>query len=218
MSLYALADHMASKGRNGDSILVHMTPGEVRGLQALALAHGGSLTINPETGLPEANFLKKLLPAIAGLALNTFVPGLGTAIGSALGTTAAVGTGLAVGGVTALATGSLSRGLMAGLGAYGGASLGEGLMGAGSDAAVLNSAGTLASGADAAAVADYANKAVAAREAFSAQPFMDRLGQGVSATWPRLQCWPTKVCRPPPRCPRAKATCAPTSSTPIPKV
>jgi hypothetical protein len=42
--------------------------------------------------------------------------------------------GAAVGGLTTLATGSLSRGLMAGLGAYGGAGMAEGLMGAGTAA------------------------------------------------------------------------------------
>ena len=49
-------------------MLVHMAPQEVAGLQSLALAHGGSLTINPDTGLPEAGFLKKLLPMLAGAA------------------------------------------------------------------------------------------------------------------------------------------------------
>ena len=131
MSLHVLADHMASKGRNGDSMLVHMTPGEVAGLHALALKHGGELTINPDTGLPEASFLKSLLPMLAGAALNFFVPGLGAAVGGAFGLGAAAGTGIAVGGLTTLATGSLSRGLMAGMGAYGGAGLTEGLMGAG---------------------------------------------------------------------------------------
>jgi hypothetical protein len=52
-------------------------------------------------------------------------------VGGAFGASAAVGTGIAVGGLTGLATGSLSKGLMAGLGAYGGAGLGESLMGAG---------------------------------------------------------------------------------------
>ena len=65
-----LASLLDSRGRNGDSMLVHMTPGEVQGLQALALAHGGSLTINPETGLVEANFLKKILPMVAGALLG----------------------------------------------------------------------------------------------------------------------------------------------------
>jgi hypothetical protein len=136
MSLAVLANHMASKGRNGDTMLVHMTPEEVHGLHALALAHGGRLTINPETGLPEANFLKKLLPMIAGMALNAFLPGVGTAIGAALGgLSGAVGTGILVGGVTGLATGSLRQGIMAGMGAYGGASLMGGLQAAGATAA-----------------------------------------------------------------------------------
>jgi len=104
------------------------------------MKHGGSLTVNPDTGLPEANFLKSLLPMLAGFALNAFVPGLGSAIGGALGTSAAVGTGIAVGGITGLATGSLSKGLMAGLGAYGGAGLGEGLMGAGGSQLVAGGA------------------------------------------------------------------------------
>jgi hypothetical protein len=133
MSLHALANQMAAKGRNSDSMLVHMAPQEVAGLQALAMKHGGSLTINPDTGLVEANFLKKLLPAIAGFALNAFAPGFGSAIGAALGGLgSAAGTAIGLGGITGLATGSLSKGLMAGMGAYGGASLAGGVMGAGS--------------------------------------------------------------------------------------
>jgi hypothetical protein len=139
MSLAVLADHMASKGRGPDSMLIHMSPTEVQGLQALAMKNGGSLTINPETGLPEAGFLDKLLPAIIGFGLNYFVPGLGSAIGGALGTSAAVGTGLAVGGVQALRTGDIGKGIAAGLGAYGGAGLSEGLMAAGSTEAGLSS-------------------------------------------------------------------------------
>ena len=121
MSLAVLANHMASKGRNGDSMLVHMSPEEVRGLQALAVMHGEKLTINPETGLPEAFSLKSLLPMIAGMALNAFLPGVGTAVSGALGITGAaagaIGTGLTVGAVTGLASGSLQKGIMAGLGA-----------------------------------------------------------------------------------------------------
>jgi hypothetical protein len=127
MSLPAIAQHIQAQGRNNDSVLVHMTPNEVHGLQSLAMAHGGSLTVNPQTGLPEAGFLEDILPIVAGFALNAFLPGVGTAIGSALGTSGAVGTGLLVGGATGLATGSLEKGLMAGLGAYGGAGLGTGI-------------------------------------------------------------------------------------------
>lgn len=139
MSLHTLANHMSAHGRGPDSTLVHMSPREVQGLQALAMRHGGSLTINPQTGLPEAGILENLLPAIAGFALNAFAPGIGGAVGSALGLgeglASTVGTGLLVGGVTGLASGSLEKGLMAGLGAYGGAGLGSSLLSAG-DAAL----------------------------------------------------------------------------------
>jgi hypothetical protein len=117
MSLHIAAQHLASKGRNGDTELVHMTKGEIKGLQALAMAHGGSLSINPNTGLAEASFLKNLLPMIAGI-------GLSIASGGAL--TPLMTAGI-VGGGTALATGDIGKGLMAGLGAYGGAGLGAGL-------------------------------------------------------------------------------------------
>jgi hypothetical protein len=59
------AQGLASLGRGNDSMLVHMTPNEVQGLQGLAMAHGGSLTVNPQTGLPEAGFLDFVLP-VAG--------------------------------------------------------------------------------------------------------------------------------------------------------
>jgi hypothetical protein len=117
MSLHSLANHLQSAGRGEDKVLVHMTPGEVNGLQSLAMAHGGSLTINPETGLPEAGILKSLLPMLAGGALTFFS-------GGALSPLAA---SMIVGGGTAAATGSLKKGLMAGLGAYGGAGMGAGL-------------------------------------------------------------------------------------------
>jgi len=142
MSLQALAGNLQSAGRGDDSLLVHMTPGEVHGLQSLAMAHGGSLTINPQTGLPEAGFLsdilKAALPIAAGFALGP--AGLGM---SALGAAATVG------GVSALATGSLQKGLMAGLGAYGGVGLGESLAGAGQAAAVNEAAPAVSAGTEA---------------------------------------------------------------------
>ena len=122
MSLHTLANHLQQAGRGDDKILVHMTPKEVGGLQSLAMAHGGSLSINPQTGLPEAGILGKLLPSVLGFALGPAGMGLMTATQA----------GLASGVVGTLATGSLSKGIMAGLGAYGGASLGESLMNAGS--------------------------------------------------------------------------------------
>ena len=184
MSLHALATDMASKGRNGDSMLVHMTPGEVRGLQALALKHGGTLTTNPDTGLPEANFLKSILPILAGLALGP--AGMGIAFG---GLSSAASAGLLVGGVTGLATGSLSKGLMAGLGAYGGAGLGGGLsdLGAGELAQGQISANmpTLAEGATQSQIADYAQQVkdlrTAGLQGASQLPMADKLSAGFSS-------------------------------------
>lgn len=111
-----LASLLASRGRDGDSVLVHMTPGEVEGLQALAVANGGSLSVNPDTGLPEANFLKAILPAIAGSTLKTLFPKLGSAT-----------TGLIVGAATGLIDKSFDKGLRSGLSAYSGAKTMEGL-------------------------------------------------------------------------------------------
>jgi hypothetical protein len=128
---------IASLGRGQDSMLVHMTPGEVQGLQRLAMSHGGSLTINPQTGLPEAGFLSSLLPMLAGI-------GIEYASGSPIG--GMIGAG--IGGVTALTSGSLSKGLMAGLGAYGGASLGGSLASMGAEQAQGLAATDLANATD----------------------------------------------------------------------
>ena len=105
-----MAQQLQSQGRGEDSMLVHMTPAEVNSLQGLAMAHGGSLTINPETGLPEAGWLGKLLPTIIGAAL------------AATGVGAPLAAGI-VGAGEFARTGSLKKGLMAGLGAFGGAGM-----------------------------------------------------------------------------------------------
>jgi hypothetical protein len=132
MSLHKFAEQVASQGRGEDSLLVHMTPDEVQRLQSFAQANGRSLTINPDTGLPEAGMLSDLFKMVAPIALGAFlgpgafgIAGMGLSAGTA---------GLITGGITSLATGSLSRGLMAGLGAYGGAGLAQGFMDAGTTA------------------------------------------------------------------------------------
>ena len=121
------AQAVQSQGRGKDTMLVHMTPNEVRGLQALAMSQGGSLTINPATGLPEAGILDAILPIAAGFALGP----AGFALMSA------PMAALTVGGVTALATGDLMKGLSAGLGAFGGASMGQALATTGAEAQSL---------------------------------------------------------------------------------
>jgi hypothetical protein len=145
--LASVAQNLADKGRKGDSMLVHMTPDEVAGLQALAQQMGGSLTINPQTGLPEANIFKKLLPMALGFALGP--AGFGVF-------QSALTAGLAVGAGYTLATGSLQQGISAGLGAYGGSNLGTGLQAAGTagaDAAVGQAAANQAATDSAASVA-----------------------------------------------------------------
>ena len=120
MSLHDIAKHVESQGRGQDTVLVHMTPNEVGGLQALAKSQGGSLTRNPQTGLYEAGFLSSVLPMVAGVAASAF-------LGPEMLPLVAGGIGLA----DYAMTGSLQQGLMAGLGAWSGYSLGAGIGAAG---------------------------------------------------------------------------------------
>jgi hypothetical protein len=153
-----MANQLQSMGRGEDSMLIHMTPGEVNSLQGLAMAHGGSLTINPQTGLPEAGWLGKLLPTILGAALAA------TGVG-------APAAALMVGaGQTAL-TGSLQKGLMAGLGAFGGAGLagaagvGGSLLGGNAGGLLGESAGLFGANMGLGAAAPAASGAVTAAAA-----------------------------------------------------
>jgi hypothetical protein len=101
---------LAALGRHGDTMLVHMNPHEVAGLQAIAHAQGTSLTVNPHTGMPEAfslvGFFKSFLPSLLGIGAGILFPEFSPWL-----------IGAAVGGGTALATGSPLQGLMAGIGA-----------------------------------------------------------------------------------------------------
>lgn len=119
------AQGLASLGRGPDSMLVHMSPREVAGLQTLAMKHGGSLTINPHTGLPEAGFLDSILPVVAGVGLAAATGGTSLALEPWM-------IGLGVGALKGLTSGSLLQGVTAGLGAYGGAGLTNTIAGMGS--------------------------------------------------------------------------------------
>jgi hypothetical protein len=150
MSQHYTARQLASYGRGPDTELVHMSKKEIKGLQELAMAHGGSLTINPHTGLAEAGFLSNLIPMIAGAALTA------TGVGAPL-------AALMVGGGMGIAKGSLKEGLMAGLSAYGGAGLASGLAAAGTSAAV-DTAGTAAVDQATTAAATEAAKTTAGQQ------------------------------------------------------
>jgi len=96
-----------------------MTPGEVASLQALAQQHGGSLSINPQTGLPEAGFLSALLPMAAGAGL--------AAMGMPAGYAA-----LSIGAASAATNGGdMKKAILNGFSAYTGAGLADSFMGAG---------------------------------------------------------------------------------------
>jgi hypothetical protein len=138
------AKMVAASGRNGDTMLAHINPKEAEMLRRM----GGSGTINPKTGLPEF-FFKKLgklvkgaVKAVVGvaktilsspigailapIALNIAFPGLGAAIGGALGasgaTAAAIGQGVIGAGMSALSGGNPLTGALSGaIGGFGSA-------------------------------------------------------------------------------------------------
>lgn len=120
MTTPQIAQGLASLGRGGDSVLVHMQPHEVAGLQAIAKANGTSLTTNPHTGMPEAfslgGFFSSLLPTVAGVLGAGFAPpGMSPMI---MGMLAGAGTGALTNKKN-----PLEGALMGGLGGYGGANL-----------------------------------------------------------------------------------------------
>lgn len=129
MSIMALAQQLQNQGRNGDTILAHINPAEAQILEQ----HGGSGTINPETGLVEYSWLsdrwnevktwwkkdvqpviRKLAPVIIP-AVSIFFPAAIPAIGSWFGATGAtaavVGTAALSAGVTLASGGTLEQAL-----------------------------------------------------------------------------------------------------------
>jgi len=136
MSLQHIAKQLETKGRGNDTELIHMSKREISGLQALAKAHGGSLTKNPETGLYEAGFLEQILPIVAAGAAMYFTAGAATPLlmsagmgATSAGILAGAGAGALIGGGSAAiqggdvgkgalmggATGAIGGGLSAGL-------------------------------------------------------------------------------------------------------
>lgn len=156
MSLQLAAKHIAHKGRGPDTTLVHMSRNEVKSLNDLAMAHGGQLTINPETGLPEAGFLSAILPMVAGAALT----------GMSGGVINPMTAGFLVGGGSFLM--NPEKGLMgalsAGMGAYGGAGLASGLSGIATSEAGTTTQNAMTAAADEAEKKLIADRAVMAQQ------------------------------------------------------
>ena len=135
MATHHIAKGLASLGRNGDSMLMHVSPAEVAGIKAIGDMTGRKLTTNPHTGMPEAfdfgDFFSSLLPTLVGVALapETFGGSLGITAGSTAAKVAPIVGGMATGAAVAGAKGDdvLTGGLMGGLGGYGGGNLGSSL-------------------------------------------------------------------------------------------
>ena len=146
MDLQQQVNNIASKGRYGDSMLMHVNPIEVEALKQVM-----PITTNPDTGQPEA-FAPLLLaaaPMIGSLA--------GPALFSAMGATAlspllasALGSGLA----QFAATGDLKKGLVAGLTGYGFGKAFQGLGAIGAEKSAMDSAAAAIEGGQGAITSD----------------------------------------------------------------
>lgn len=159
---YKTAQGIASLGRGPDKMLVHMSPTEVAGLQKLAVSTGGSLSINPKTGLVEAGWLESILPMVAGAAAVAMTGGAATPM------VAAMYGGLAGGATGAIANRHNGQSTLSnfGMGALGGA-------GGGMGAAALANIGAGAAAGGAAAGG--------AGSAGAAAPTLAQLGTGSAA-------------------------------------
>ena len=114
MNIQEQTKNVAAQGRYGDSMLLHVNPAEVKGL-----AQAMPITVNPQTGQPEA-FLPFLAPIAGSLLGSSLLTGIGGLSSLAAG---AIGSGLAQTAVT----GDLKKGMLAGLTGYG---IGSALQGA----------------------------------------------------------------------------------------
>jgi hypothetical protein len=134
-----------------------MTPREVGGLEALAKAHGGSLTRNPETGLYEAGFLEQVLPIVAMAAATYFTAGAAAPMlmsagmgATSAGILAGAGAGALIsGGSAAIQGGDVGKAALTGgiTGAIGGGLSGLGAGAEGANAGVGIDAAPGAAGA-----------------------------------------------------------------------
>ena len=108
MDIKQQTKNVASQGRYGDSMLLHVNPAEVKGL-----AQAVPLTINPQTGQPEA-----FLPFLAPLLGSTLASSLAASgvLGATLAASPALAAGLGAGLATYAQTGgSGSKALLSGL-------------------------------------------------------------------------------------------------------
>ena len=115
MDIKQQTKNVAAQGRYGDSMLLHVNPAEVKGL-----ASAMPITVNPQTGQPEA-FLPFLAPIFGSMLGGSLLAGstLGGLASAGLSKAAAagIGAGLAQTAVTGDIKEGLKAGLTAGMGA-----------------------------------------------------------------------------------------------------
>lgn len=121
------AQRLGGMGRHGDTMMMHVNPRELPGLAALS--PNGRLSVNPQTGMPEAfNLLGALGSLLGGVAGTFLLPGIGTGIGAGLGNLggqAISGKNINLGesvlsGILSYGLGSAVSGLAGGLGGIAG--------------------------------------------------------------------------------------------------
>lgn len=102
--LSVAARRLQTGGRGGDSELVHVNRREAEMLRRM----GGAGTVNPNTGLREYKGIKQIIGTVLPVALSIIAPGVGTAIGTALGASgigASILGGAIIGGASSALTG-----------------------------------------------------------------------------------------------------------------
>ena len=125
MAYNQTAKGISALGRKGDDTLLHVSKDELAGLQSLL----GPISVNPDTGLPEAFAWKDVLKtALIGIA-GAYTGGLGAAAlggGALTGVGVGASTGALLGGVSSAAegkgfgSGAIGGALSGGMGGYGG--------------------------------------------------------------------------------------------------
>ena len=106
MDIKQQTKNVAAQGRFGDSMLLHVNPAEVKGL-----AQAMPITVNPQTGQPEA-FLPFLAPIFGSMLGGSLLAGK-TIAGLTLSKAAAAGIGAGL--AQTAATGDIKEGIKSGL-------------------------------------------------------------------------------------------------------
>lgn len=195
----AAAAKTKNAGRGNDSMMLHMSPEEYEAIEAM----WGPAEINPNTGIGEYGFLSKIwkkvksavkkifkskiFQVVAPIALSIFAPGLGTAIGGALTSSAVaapiIGNALIQGGLSAAGGGDFMKGALSGaitggLGKVAGAQVSKFAPGMSDATAAVVGSSLAGGGASALTGGDFTEGAIMGGLGQLMQPTVDSLVEG----------------------------------------